>query len=179
VLFDDSSYAVADYVPFAVAAGAGKVMFVWSGGTAIGMTVTTAEGTPVAGPRIVMFSNGYNCVWSPAISWDGTEFVVAWIDQCDNVLRAMRLTPLGEAIEQPFDVASDVLPYGPSMAPTPDGIVIAYSRPDALNADAPRTFERTLARIPPAIPRRRSAGHWESCIIICSHDNASRRAGVH
>jgi hypothetical protein len=159
VLFDDSSYAVADYVPFAVAAGAGKVMFVWSGGTAIGMAVTTAEGTPVAGPRIVMFSNGYNCVWSPAISWDGTDFVVAWIDQCDNVLRAMRLTPLGEAIEQPFDVASDVLPYGPSMAPTPDGIVIAYSRPDALNADAPRTFERTLARIPPAIPRRRSAGH--------------------
>ncbi len=161
VLFDNSSYAVADYVPFAVAAGAGKVMFAWAGGSSIGMAVATADGTPVAGPRIVIppSLNEYNCIWSPAISWDGAEFVVAWIDQCDNVLRAMRLTPLGDAIDQPFDIASDVLPYGPSMAPTPDGIVIAYSRPDAGNADAPRTFERTLARIQPAIPRRRSAVH--------------------
>lgn len=99
----------------------------------------------------------------PAIGWDGAEFVVAWTDMCSAVVRAVRLNQFGDPIEDPFDVAADVLLEisgdillnGPSIIPTSDGVNIVYVRADEANAGAPRAFERSLARLPPSSPRRR------------------------
>lgn len=123
--------------------------------------MTTADGTPAAEPRTVFVganSHEFFCGRTPAVAWDGTEFVIAWID-CGNTLRAVRFNQLGNPIEAPFDVATGIpsVVMSPSIVPTPDGVIIVYSRNDAANGDAPRAFKRSLARLPP--PRRHVVAH--------------------
>jgi hypothetical protein len=146
----------------ALASGGGNVTFVWwtNRDEMIAVAQANADGNPIAEPRTVAKarrSNDY-CPITPAIGWDGAEFVVAWID-CDATLRAFRLNPLGSPMEESFEVASNVprALAGPSIAQTPDGVVIVYSRPDASNGNAPCAFERSLTRLPP--PRRRVVSH--------------------
>ncbi len=162
-LFYDSP----DHAPQALAFGAGKVTFVWSATysptTQFVIAQTTADGTRIADPRVILsFSSLSRCAGTPTIGWDGTEFVVAWIDQCDDAVRAVRLNQFGDPIEAPFNVAADVYPglFDPSgpkpplIVPTADGVVIVYSRNDAASGDVPRAFERSLA----SPPRRRGDG---------------------
>jgi hypothetical protein len=145
----------------ALASSGGTVTFVWWAyrqGNKIAVAQANADGTPIAEPRAFSKTSNDYCPITPAIGWDGAEHVVAWID-CDATLRALRLNPLGSPIEEPFVVATNVswTSAGPSIAPTPDGVVIAYSRPDATNGNTPRAFERSLARL--SLQRRRGVVH--------------------
>jgi hypothetical protein len=148
-------------VPVAMAFGAGRVTFAWYRGSyEVTIAQATADGIPLSAPySIALGPDRYCGLITPGIGWDGTNFVLAWTAPvCDHAsVRAIRLNPAGDAIDDaPFDVAVDVLGYvPPSVVPTPDGVVIVYSRMDATN-DAPRAFERSLARLPPSLPRRRS-----------------------
>jgi hypothetical protein len=159
VLFDSVDSTGRGDVAIAMAYGAGRITFVWlPPGSALDVAQTTAGGTPLTGPRSLIFSNP-SCVQNPAIGWDGAEMVVAWNDQCTRTVQALRLNQFGDAIELPFDVATDVLAHGPSVVPTSDGVTILYDRPDETNTGVPRAFERSLARLPPATPRGHSASH--------------------
>jgi hypothetical protein len=152
-----------------MAFGGGKVTFVWAAritgsGYKIVAAMATAEGTLTAEPRTVFqapaSSYDFYCGSTPAIAWDGTEFVIAWID-CGTILHALRIDQLGNPIDAPFDVAIGVplVVMGPSIVPTADGVNIIYTRTDASNGDAPRAFKRSLARLPSAPPRRRVVTH--------------------
>ncbi|HXH39709.1 MAG TPA: hypothetical protein VNN08_13855 [Thermoanaerobaculia bacterium] len=156
-----------DYQPVRMASGAGMVTFVFGGGFVVAETMT--DGLQPIGRIVLSSSSSYAeglCATPPAIGWDGAEFVVAWIDACRSVVRAVRLNQFGDPLEEPFDVAADVpelysdgYSFGPSIVPTPDGVAIVYSRNDVANGDAPRAFERSLARLPPSLPRRRVVTH--------------------
>ncbi len=160
VLFDSVDSTDHGDVAMAMAYGAGRITFVWSPpGSALGVAQTTADGTPLTGPRSELILSNPSCVQNPAIAWDGAEMVVAWIDQCAKTVQAVRLNQFGDTIEPPFDVASDVLGHGPSVVPTSDGVTILYDRSDETNTGVPRAFERSLARLPAATPRRQSASH--------------------
>jgi hypothetical protein len=154
VLFD-SVDSLLDYVPLTMAFGGGRVTFVWALGPSLGVAQTTASGTPLAPPRIVRYLPDF-CDFTPAVQWDGAEFVVAWIGCAGSTVRAIRLSQSGDPIDdEPFDVAVGVLPHVPSIFSTTDGVVIVYSRSDEANAGAPRAYERSLARLPPSLPRHR------------------------
>ncbi|HEX7681670.1 MAG TPA: hypothetical protein VF713_26350 [Thermoanaerobaculia bacterium] len=160
VLFDSVDSPSGSDVTLAMAYGRGRVTFVWlSRGYGLGVAQTTSDGMPLTGPRNEFIFSHPFCVQNPAIAWDGEEMVAAWIDECTNTVQAVRLNQFGDAIETPFDVATDVLSPGPSVIPTPDGVAIVYDRTDETNYGVPRAFERSLARLPPTSPRRRGVAN--------------------
>ncbi len=161
-----------NYKPVGIAYGAGRVTFVWGLTYRSGLALqqTTTGGVVLSAPHLLLDSSR-ECELYPTVGWDGAAFVAAWIDECDAAVRAVRLNQFGDPIEPPFDVATDVslwrpdfetdflaspVLYGPSIVPTPDGVVIIYSRGDPANGDMPRAFERSLARLQPALPRQRA-----------------------
>ncbi|HXH39710.1 MAG TPA: hypothetical protein VNN08_13860, partial [Thermoanaerobaculia bacterium] len=152
-----------DITPLAMAVGAGRSTLVWPSGDEITAAQATLDGVPVSASFGKVVQRSQACTRAPAIAWDGAEYVVAWTEGAvcnQSTVRAIRLDRFANPIDaEPFDVAADALSYTPSIVPTADGVVIAYSRNDAANGDAPRAFERSLARIASAPPRRRVVSH--------------------
>jgi hypothetical protein len=135
MLFDAVDSDGAGDVQLAMAYGGGRVTFVWSPrGYGLGVAQTTTDGKPLTGPRNEFIFSRQFCVQNPAVAWDGAELVAAWIDQCSATVQAVRLNQFGDSIEPPFDVAANVLPHGPSLIPSPDGVTIVYDRPDEANS---------------------------------------------
>jgi|GEM_PF-2484761 len=161
-------------LPLAMAVGAGAATFVWAvdndgGGRNLALAQVAIENAAVSRPRISVYStlpfdpcrSSAPVSDAPAIIWNGSEFVVAWIEGGSNcvpaTLHAIRLNRYGDPLDDaPLDVATGILKTTPFPVLTPDGVDIVYSRIDAANGDAPRAFARSLARLPPA-PLRQHA----------------------
>lgn len=81
------------------------------------------------------------------IVWNGSEYVAAWIINT-GIVRVRRFAADGRPLDaEPFTIATDAEPIGPSIAVTPSGVVIAYSRHDDAYASVPRARMRTLERL--------------------------------
>ena len=155
-----------------MAAGAGAATFVWAldndgGGRNLAVAQVAIEGGMVSGPRISVHSvlpfdpcrSSAPVSDAPAIIWNGSEFVVAWVEGESNcvpaTMHAIRLNRYGDPLEDaPVDVAEGILRTTPCLVLTSDGVDIVYSRNDAANEGAPRAFARSLARLPPSLLRR-------------------------
>jgi len=153
-LFDPIDLTGSHNVPMAMAFGAGRVTFAWN---TLAIAQSTPDGIPLSGPHVIDLTPTRYCGdFAPAIDWDGANFVTAWLDCDHSSVRALRLNVAGEPVDDtPFDVAIDALTtIPPSIVPTPEGVVIVYSRRDTITG-LPRAFERSLARLPPQPMRRR------------------------
>ena len=83
------------------------------------------------------------------IAWNGSEYVAAWIINT-GIIRVRRFTADGHPLDpEPFTIATDAEAIGPSIAVTPSGVVIAYSRHDDAYGGVPRARMRTLERLTP------------------------------
>src|SRR5207249_1176574 len=96
------------------------------------------------------------------MAWNGTEFVLAWLEPMDGGGWKVRATRIDAALNpidsQPFDVAAGPAPFTPvAVIGTPTGALIAYTRADDANAGAPRAFMRALDRVAQT-PRGRAVG---------------------
>jgi hypothetical protein len=88
------------------------------------------------------------------IVWNGSEYVVAWVDRFG--VRALRLDRFGDPIDaEPITISSSAIPDTPSLSVTDNGVVIAYSRKEGLEVHA---YMRTLERLAPPV-RRQSVRH--------------------
>lgn len=159
---------VAGGVEMRMAAGADGVTFVWSDsgrddGWPIAAAQTTFGGAPVTSPHRIAVRPLASCsLTPPVIAWNGTEYVVAWTEMTTSCargdVRVVRLNRFAQAIDaQPITIATDVLPYTPSVAASEEGVVVAFSRADDAIGGAPRAFEITVKRSAPSIPRRRAS----------------------
>ncbi len=150
-----------------MAVGAQRATFVWlvlGNGATIKVAQTDLDGKAVSAPTALAVPS----LTLPnlqdgdiKIAWDGTEYLVAWIATTYGALgkiEGIRLrydaTPIDS---QPFDISPDSVTTSLSLAPTTNGFVIAYSRPDDTNGGVSRAFMRTLERLP-SLPRRRAVG---------------------
>jgi hypothetical protein len=125
-------------------------------GNGISMAQTALDGTTARASRVIAQRTSDDIESSPDIAWNGSEYVVTWIDGRDPRLRAMRLgTDLSPIDAVPFDVAFEPIAVSdPMLTVTPTGVLIAYSR---IENGTPRAFMRALDRISAPAPRRRSA----------------------
>jgi hypothetical protein len=88
-------------------------------------------------------------VVSTDIVWNGSEYVAAWMINT-GILRVRRFAADGHPLDpEPFTIATDAEAIGPSIAVTPTGVVIAYSRHDDAYGGVPRARMRTLERLTP------------------------------
>ncbi|HJQ35600.1 MAG TPA: hypothetical protein VKB93_00540, partial [Thermoanaerobaculia bacterium] len=80
------------------------------------------------------------------IVWNGSEYVAAWTTDT-GTLRVRRFAADGQPLDaEPFTIATDVETFRPSIAVTPDGVVIAYSKHDDAYGGVLRAYMRTLER---------------------------------
>lgn len=95
-----------------------QAFWIWSGDGTAYTSRLGADGRSVA--PAVHFARAATPQHSPASAWDGSNFVVTWLDQPDNLavpnhsLRAARITPAGVVLDRPPLVLASA-----PMAPTP------------------------------------------------------------
>jgi hypothetical protein len=164
VLFDDIAVR---QVRIAAAASTDKVTFAWRAyrfnTPCILVAQSSLAGAPLLGPTLVagVSPNSSEYDTRTALGWDGAGFVLVWTEPNPLFpvkLRAMRLSRDGAVIDEPFDIATGIVPSTPSVVRTPSGVLVAYSRVDQAGGGAPRAFVRAIDRLP-LPPRRRGVGH--------------------
>jgi len=127
------------------------VTFAWvsnaSGRQDITGVQTTLGGQAKSNPVVAVPRVSGQGPASVEIGWTGSEYVLAWVERAGNV-KALRLDAGLRPIDsEPFEVSAGPAPQlRPWLITVPSGVLIAYSRPDAANDDAPRVFMRALAR---------------------------------
>ncbi len=95
-----------------------------------------------------------------ALVWDGSEYVLAWIETIDggSVIRGLRLNRNGDPIDDaPFEISGPALYSALSATVTERGVVIAYSRKEGFEVDV-HAYMRTLERLG-STGRRQSVRH--------------------
>jgi hypothetical protein len=127
-----------------------RVTFAWASQGKIVLVQSDENGTASSHQ---FTSERADLVGELALVWDGSMFVLTWTEQnarkTTESLLALRLdADLHPLDETPIAIDTDgVTIYSkPSIAAAPYGVVIAYSKRDAENGDAPRAFTRTLFR---------------------------------
>lgn len=153
--------------PFSATIANDRITYAWADADQhydIRLAQTTLDGTIVRMPQPAFSRPAEDGLSIAGITWNGSEYVLAWLDAVERdsgarKLRALRFdVDLKQLDPAPFDVFAGPGPLSPPwLIRTPAGVLIAYSRSDDANAKAARVFTRALDRIPGA-PHRRAVG---------------------
>jgi hypothetical protein len=145
------------------AVAGGRVTYVWN--TLNLMAAQRGlDGSVLTAPRVIVPRMLPQYATTPRIVWNGTEYVVAWIELNTPTparVRAIRLDAHLTPIDfEPFDVSGAVVDVysDVSLAVTPEGVVIGYARWEGNDSRHPRGYLRTLERAGSQPPHRRSIG---------------------
>lgn len=136
----------------------GAMTVVWARAGVVFLGQTAPDGKVLLSPRTV--ARAATETPNPEIIWNGSEYVLVWLERIGDSqghrVMAIRLDiDLRPIDNEPFIVSLGPAPrLPPSLTVTPSGVLIAYSRADDANGDAPRLFMRALDRIPTSPHRR-------------------------
>ncbi len=148
----------------AAPSGPDRVTYAWSDfSSSIFVAQTAADGRPLRAPRVILSRQFNDGATAAEVAWNGSEHVLMWVDSGYHrwmppwSLFAIRLDSSLEPLDAaPFAISSGVdISSMPSLIPTPEGIVIAYTR---IDGGVSRAYVRTLGRLVPQPPHRRPAG---------------------
>jgi probable HAF family extracellular repeat protein len=104
-----------DYTPHLAVAG-GSALVVWAEGDIFGRPIL-ADGTLLGAASGIVISNAPNGQFDPAVSWDGAQYVVDWIDQRNDTYPAQ---PRGDIYGARIDAGGNLLdPVGFAVANSP------------------------------------------------------------